>query len=90
MVRHDDLAFRAAEDKMYIGLSGKALVPAAVIYVKVDLAEFGSTLGFPTSATNNDPCLLCHCSKDNFVCFDNWDAITSHWRPKTWEGYLHA
>ena len=59
----------------------------AVIYLKGDLAEFGTTLGFWTTASANFPCFLCDAKKDNLLCLEKWDAATHPFNRRTWESY---
>ena len=63
---------------------------AAVIYLKADLAEFGGTLGFWTTASNNFPCFLCNTKRHSMLELDQWDAATHPFSRRTWEDYNGA
>ena len=60
--RHDGKAFLNQEVRLN-ALAGTACRKAAVLYIKADLMEFGSSLGFPTTASKDSPCLFCKSTK---------------------------
>ena len=50
---HNGITFRATETSL-IAKAGSGCVRGALIFLKADLAEFGATLGFPTTATHKN------------------------------------
>ena len=88
-VRYDGTAFRP-DEKNLIENAGKPGPLGAVVYVKADLAEFGTTLGFWGSASALFPCFLCEARKDNLLGLADWDAATPPFRARTWGDYNSA
>ena len=81
--RADGVAFENAERN----LRERANTPCpvgAIVFLKVDLAEFGATLGFWTTASNRYPCFLCNATRDRMIDFERWDAITHPFVERTW------
>ena len=90
-VRHDGVPFSEHSDPARAARAGTPLgFHAALIYLKGDLAEYGHTLGFPTTAHNVNPCFLCRCTKADFVRLEGWDSLTIPWPSKSFADYSDA
>ena len=85
--RYDGSPFRTEESKL-TERYGSPCIKAAVLYVKADLLEFSTTLGYWSTAAAQHPCFLCTCQKDDMLQLDHWDAVIPPFAPKTWAGYL--
>ena len=62
----------------------------ALIFLKADLAEFGSTLGFWKTASNVYPCFFCDCRRQRMIELDRWDSATHPFNLRSWEEYQAA
>ena len=89
MQHYNQVPFRELETSLR-DRAGSDLQRAALIYLKGDLAEFGATLGFPTTATQQHPCMLCNCTHSNMADTCGWDSVTSQHRKHVWEDYVRA
>ena len=90
IARHDASPFRAGEDDSRAVQAGRALVKAAVVLIKGDWSEFCTTLGFSTWSSTSDPCLFCHCARDELYSIRGYSAVTFPHRPKTDEEYAEV
>ena len=63
---------------------------AALLYIKGDWAEYASTLGYPSWASQWYPCPMCDCSLDSAYTLQGVSAVGLPWRTKTYEDYTVA
>ena len=87
--RYDGGEFKDGDERLR-SLAGTPCPRAAVLFLKADLAELGTPLGFPTTATSSDPCFLCRCTRDRLVQFDGWDCLSTPWPEKSFDDYIAA
>ena len=59
-------------------------------FLKADLAEFGSTLGFWTTSSIEHPCFLCDANRRELVNLDRWDAVTHPYNLRSFDDYESA
>ena len=60
--------WRSSLDDGFRGMSGSSLgFKAVCCYLKQDLMELGTSLGFPGHGTKLAPCALCRCTMDNWA-----------------------
>ena len=45
---------------------------------------------FPSTATQQHPCMLCKCTHSNMADTCGWDSVTSQHRKHVWEDYVRA
>ena len=74
-------AARAAVQGVELGWRG------AVLFVKNDMMEFVTSFGFPSWASVNHPCALCHCTRGNWNTIAGVSALGLPWAPKTYADY---
>ena len=79
--RYDRHPFRD-DEASHLARAGQPCMKGAVLHLKVDLAELGAPLGFQTTATTSDPCVLCHARRNDLVDVDAWDSLTCPWQGK--------
>ena len=70
--------------------SGHACRAAAVLFVKADLAEFGTPLGFPSCSSDATPCFLCDCRHEQLVNLVGWESSSFPHRRRTFPDYEAA
>ena len=63
---------------------------ASVVYLKADLMEFGTTLGFWTTSSTEYPCFLCDAKRHDLVELSRWDAATHPFNLRSWGEYESA
>ena len=56
---------------------------APTIWTKADWVELSTTMGFPTWASNDDPCICCFTRKANMHDYSTWNILEIPWEPKT-------
>ena len=61
---------------------------AAVCHLRGDWSEFANTCGFPTWASQTDPCFVCYCARRNWRTLDGINMLEWSWSKKTTDMYL--
>ena len=84
--RFDMTHFRPQEARLG-QVAGTEGLLGAILFVKADLGEFGTTLGLQSCGSHTYPCFLCDCKKRNMCELAGWDAVTSPHRKRSHADY---
>ena len=88
--RHDGSPW-AASDSVRAVVAGLTFPwRAAFVWLKGDWAEFAYTWGFPSWASAQHPCLLCHCTKANMHLLEGYSPLGMPCAETTQEEYEAA
>ena len=86
---HTRQAFLPSEETLRLR-AGQPCPRAAVLYVKADLGEFGTSFAFPSTSHATEPCFICHCNRAELIKFDSWDVVAPPFAPKTFAEYISS
>ena len=88
--RHDGSQWRES-DAGRERRAGEALPwRVAILFIKGDLMEQSSTLGFPSTADGSNPCARCWSVSADWANVAGLSAVTFPCNMKSWEDYQHA
>lgn len=88
--RHDGRTFTEG-DAVRSSLAGMTLgFRAAVLFLKSDWSEWGSSFGFASHATRSDPCALCTATADTMYDITGYSALGMPSPAKNWSWYQSA
>lgn len=88
--RHDGQTFTQG-DAVRSSVAGMPLgFRAAVLFLKSDWSEWGSSFGFSSHATRSDPCALCTASADTMHDVVGYSALGMSSPAKDWSWYQSA
>ena len=90
LTRHDGEGWRAS-DSARASRAGEPLPwRMVVLFLKGDLMEHSSTLGFPSTSAGDNPCARCWSNIGSWAKIAGLSAVDCPWPLKTWADYDHA
>ena len=88
--RHDRAPWKDSDAGREL-VAGTALgFKLCCLFFKNDLMENVTTYGFPSWATLEDPCLLCHCTRGNMYSVRGLSLVSLPWAEKSFAEYKAA